>query len=117
RCRPQWRPVLRAGVASPGGSPRAAGLDARALSEVGGDTFAADKLASGAIIGWFDGPMEFGPRALGGRSILADPRREEVRDIVNARIKHREPFRPFAPAMCEDDVGEYFEVARPIPWM
>ncbi len=61
--------------------------------------------------------MEFGPRALGGRSILADPRREDVRDVVNARIKHREPFRPFAPAVLEERAAELFEEARAVPWM
>jgi carbamoyltransferase len=61
--------------------------------------------------------MEFGPRALGHRSILADPRRAETRDVVNARIKHREPFRPFAPAILEERVADFFEDARPVPWM
>jgi carbamoyltransferase len=96
---------------------RAAGLEARPLAELGGDAFVARKIADGAIVGWFDGATEFGPRALGGRSILADPRRESTRDAVNARIKHREPFRPFAPAIPEEDVPDFFEVARPVPWM
>ena len=96
---------------------RDAGLVARPIAEIGGDTGVADAIASGAIVGWFDGRMEFGPRALGGRSILADPRDAEVRDVVNARIKHREPFRPFAPALLEERVADFFEDARPVPWM
>jgi carbamoyltransferase len=96
---------------------RAHDLPARPLAEVGGDARVAEALAGGAIVGWFDGRMEFGPRALGSRSILADPRRAETRDVVNARIKHREPFRPFAPAILAERVGDYFEPARAVPWM
>jgi carbamoyltransferase len=61
--------------------------------------------------------MEFGPRALGNRSILADPRRPEMKDILNARIKHREPFRPFAPAILEEATGEWFDDDYPSPFM
>jgi carbamoyltransferase len=93
------------------------GLSARPLDPAGGDAAVADALAGGAIVGWLDGRMEFGPRALGGRSILADPRRTEVRDVVNARIKRREPFRPFAPAMLEERAADYFEGFHPVPWM
>jgi carbamoyltransferase len=96
---------------------RAAGLAPRPLAELGGDAYVAAALAQGAIVGFFDGRMEFGPRALGARSILADPRRAETRDVVNARIKHREPFRPFAPAILEERAGDYFEGARPVPYM
>ncbi len=96
---------------------RAAGLTARPLAELGGDGFVAGAIAGGAVVGWFDGAMEFGPRALGGRSILADPRRAEVRDVVNARIKHREPFRPFAPAILEERVAELCDAPHPVPWM
>src|SRR5207249_3033192 len=71
----------------------------------------------GKIIGWFQGRMEFGPRALGNRSILADPRRPETKDLLNARIKHREPFRPFAPSVLEECVGEWFEDSYPSPFM
>jgi carbamoyltransferase len=94
-----------------------AGLTARPLESLGGDAFVANAIAEGAIVGWFDGGTEFGPRALGGRSILADPRRAEMRDIVNARIKHREAFRPFAPAIAEENVGDFFDDVRPVPWM
>lgn len=78
---------------------------------------AADLLANGKIVGWFQGRMEFGPRALGNRSILADPRQPEMRDVLNLRIKHRESFRPFAPAILEEYVDEYFENAFASPFM
>jgi carbamoyltransferase len=78
---------------------------------------AAELLASGKIVGWFQGRMEFGPRALGNRSILADPRQEEIKDILNRRIKHRESFRPFAPSVLEECVDEYFEDAVESPFM
>ncbi len=70
----------------------------------------AKRLASGAIVGWFQGAMEFGPRALGHRSILADPRDAEMRDRVNAVIKHRESFRPFAPAVLRERLADFFAV-------
>ena len=78
---------------------------------------AARDIADGLVVGWFQGRMEFGPRALGNRSILADPRRIEMKDILNARIKKREPFRPFAPSMLEERVGDYFEQTHPSPAM
>lgn len=70
----------------------------------------AQDLADGKVVGWFQGRMEFGPRALGSRSILADPRRAEMREILNERIKHRETFRPFAPAIPEEKAHEYFDM-------
>ena len=79
--------------------------------------FAASEIAAGNIVGWFQGRMEWGPRALGNRSILADPRRCEMRDILNSKIKRREPFRPFAPSILEERAGEYFEYSRPSPFM
>ena len=79
------------------------------------DTAAA--LAAGEIVGWFQGRSEWGPRALGNRSILADPRRAEMKDVLNARIKRREPFRPFAPSILEERVGDYFEQSYPDPFM
>lgn len=78
---------------------------------------AAELIAEGKIIGWFQGKMEAGARALGNRSILADPRRAEMKDIVNKQVKHREPFRPFAPAILEERVSEYFEDSIPVPFM
>jgi len=77
----------------------------------------AEDIATGKIIGWFQGRMEWGPRALGNRSILADPRRADMKDILNKRIKHRESFRPFAPSITQEDAGEYFEHSHPSPFM
>src|SRR6185369_104359 len=78
---------------------------------------AAQDIADGLVVGWFQGRMEFGPRALGNRSIVADPRRAEMKDILNDRIKKREPFRPFAPSILEERVGDYFEQTHPAPTM
>jgi carbamoyltransferase len=78
---------------------------------------AADLLASGKIVGWFQDRMEFGPRALGNRSILADPRHEAIKDVLNRRIKHRESFRPFAPSVMEEYMDEYFEDSFESPFM
>lgn len=78
---------------------------------------AALEIARGSVVGWFQGRMEFGPRALGNRSILVDPRRAEMKDILNERIKRREPFRPFAPSILAERVGDYFEQTHPSPTM
>jgi len=78
---------------------------------------AASDIAGGAVVGWFQGRMEFGPRALGNRSILVDPRRADMKDILNARIKKREPFRPFAPSIMSEHVADYFEQTHPAPAM
>jgi carbamoyltransferase len=78
---------------------------------------AAEDIAAGLVLGWFQGRMEFGPRALGNRSIVVDPRRPDMKDILNERIKKREPFRPFAPSILEERVGEYFEQTHPAPSM
>ena len=77
----------------------------------------AAALADGRIVGWFQGRMEWGPRALGNRSILADPRREDMRDILNSRIKSRESFRPFAPSILREATGEFFTTDYPDPFM
>jgi len=77
----------------------------------------ARRLAAGQVGGWFQGRMEFGPRALGNRSILADPRHPEMQKRLNLKIKYREGFRPFAPAVREEDVAEYFDLDRPSPYM
>jgi carbamoyltransferase len=77
----------------------------------------ARHIAEGKIVGWFQGAAEWGPRALGNRSILADPRRPEMKDILNRRIKHREAFRPFAPSIMEEAVPEFFEKSHPSPFM
>jgi carbamoyltransferase len=78
---------------------------------------AAELLSRSKIVGWFQGRAEVGPRALGARSILADPRREEMKDIVNAEVKHREAFRPFAPSVLDERGPEYFEGYYPNPFM
>tara|TARA_B100001540_G_scaffold29634_1_gene25548 strand:- start:196 stop:1899 length:1704 start_codon:yes stop_codon:yes gene_type:complete len=77
----------------------------------------AKLIADGNIVGWYQGKMEWGPRALGSRSILADPRKAEMKDILNEKIKHRESFRPFAPSIIEESVSEYFETDFPNPYM
>lgn len=77
----------------------------------------ATALAEGGVVGWYQGRMEFGPRALGNRSILTDPRRAEMKDVLNARIKHREAFRPFAPAVLEESTAAYFTNSYPSPFM
>jgi carbamoyltransferase len=78
---------------------------------------AARDIADGLVIGWFQGRMEFGPRALGNRSIIVDPRRPEMKDILNDRIKKREPFRPFAPSVLEECTADYFQQSHPAPTM
>src|SRR5579862_6354289 len=77
----------------------------------------AREIAAGKVVGWFQGRAEWGPRALGSRSIVADPRRAEMKDVLNQRIKHREMFRPFAPSILEEATGEYFERTHPSPFM
>lgn len=77
----------------------------------------AGRIADGEVLGWFQGRMEFGPRALGNRSILSDPRRADMRDVINAKIKLRESFRPFAPSVLRESMGEWFEVDDDVPFM
>ncbi len=77
----------------------------------------AARLAAGEVGGWFQGRMEFGPRALGNRSIIGDPRNPEMQKRLNLKIKFREGFRPFAPSVLEEDVSSYFELDRPSPYM
>jgi carbamoyltransferase len=93
------------------------GLTFRELSDAEVTQAAAQSIAEGKILGWFQGRAEFGPRALGNRSIVVDPRRPDMKDILNARIKKREPFRPFAPSILVERVGEYFEQTHPSPTM
>ncbi|HEX2613734.1 MAG TPA: carbamoyltransferase, partial [Fibrobacteria bacterium] len=76
---------------------------------------AARLIAEGKVVGWFQGRMEWGPRALGGRSILANPCDPAMRDTLNLKVKHREAFRPFAPSVCAEDAATYFECDVPIP--
>lgn len=77
----------------------------------------AELLSKSKIVGWFQDRMEIGPRALGNRSILADPRKAEMKDIINNRVKHREPFRPFAPSMLEEEMKNYLKDPYPSPFM
>lgn len=94
-----------------------AGLAYRYLNDEDLISKTASLLAEGKIIGWFQGRLEFGPRALGNRSILADPRRAEMRDRINETVKHREDFRPFAPAVLLEASDDYFESLPPSPFM
>ena len=112
---PQYSPAeMRKAVdlAVASGDAQVAEFDEAALVEA-----TARHIAAGKIVGWFQGAAEWGPRALGNRSILADPRRAEMKEILNRRIKHREIFRPFAPSIVEEAVGEFFENAHPSPFM
>ena len=77
----------------------------------------ASLIAAGNVVGWYQGRMEWGARALGNRSILADPRRSDVRELINTKIKFRERFRPFAPSIAEEALHEFFEEAAPDPFM
>lgn len=100
----------------------AAWLDSQALPyEALPEAVLMDKLAGlldgGAVVGWFQGRMEFGPRALGGRSILGDARSQVMQSQMNLKIKYRESFRPFAPAVLAECAGEWFELDRPSPYM
>ncbi len=80
-------------------------------------TQTAKEIADGNVVGWFQGEMEWGPRALGNRSIVADPRRSDMKDVLNARIKRRESFRPFAPSVLEEHTSNFFEQDYPAPAM
>ena len=77
----------------------------------------AERIAEGRVVGWFQGRMEWGPRALGNRSILGDPRRADMKDILNRKIKRRESYRPFAPSILRDEVGDWFETDDDVPFM
>jgi carbamoyltransferase len=94
-----------------------AGLVYDRLSEVDLVARVAQDLASDKIVGWFQGRFEIGPRALGNRSILASPLNKDVKEMMNARIKFREPFRPFAPAVLAEHAAEYFEIREGDPYM
>jgi carbamoyltransferase len=96
---------------------RAAGLAFETLDTEGLVDRTSSLLIEGKVAGWFQGRMEFGARALGNRTLLADPRRSDMRDIINLRIKFREKFRPFAPSILEEHVGEWFEIDEPTPYM
>ncbi|OGS12235.1 MAG: hypothetical protein A2234_02745, partial [Elusimicrobia bacterium RIFOXYA2_FULL_58_8] len=95
----------------------AAGLKAARLSDEELFARTADLVAGGLVTGWFQGRMEFGPRALGNRSILGDPRNPTMPLLLNSRVKHREHFRPYAPAVLAEQAGEYFAMSAPSPFM
>jgi carbamoyltransferase len=95
----------------------AAGAEIFELSEDEVVRATAERIAAGDILGWFQGRAEWGPRALGNRSILADPRSPHMKETLNARIKHREMFRPFAPSILAEHAAEYFERSNPSPFM
>ncbi len=96
---------------------RAAGLPYERLPEADLIARVARNLAEDRIVGWFQGRFEIGPRALGNRSILASPLTRSIKETINARIKYREPFRPFAPAVLAEHQAEYFEIDQPDPFM
>ena len=95
----------------------AAGLIVERLEETPLCEKVAGELAGGRLVFWFQGRMEWGPRALGNRSLLADPRRDDMRALINMKVKLREPFRPFAPSVLEERASEYFELSEPSPFM
>jgi len=77
----------------------------------------SERIEAGLVLGWFQGRMEWGPRALGNRSIVVDPRRSDMKEILNAKIKRRESFRPFAPSVLREAVPEFFEMDAEVPFM
>ena len=79
--------------------------------------FTAESIAQNKAIGWFQGCMEFGPRALGSRSILADPRSDKIQKLLNLKVKFRESFRPFAPSVLREDVNDWFDLDYDSPYM
>ena len=120
--RPLQRQVLQTALLGPeyteaeiDAAIRAGHLQAEAVEDPAGR--AAELLSQGKVVAWFQGRMEFGQRALGGRSILADPRRAEMKEIINAKVKFREPFRPFAPSVLEERANDFFHADRPAPFM
>ncbi|MDD5561006.1 MAG: carbamoyltransferase [Candidatus Omnitrophica bacterium] len=92
-------------------------IDYRELDELRLIKYVARRISEGKIIGWFQGRMEFGPRALGNRSILADPRNPNMKELLNAKVKNREPFRPYAPAVLEERAADFFKAKQFSPFM
>jgi carbamoyltransferase len=120
--RPLQRQVLQTAMLGPeyteaeiDAAFRAGHLQAETVEDPAGS--AAELLSQGKVVAWFQGRMEFGQRALGARSILADPRRAEMKEIINAKVKFREPFRPFAPSVLEERANDFFHCDRPAPFM
>ncbi len=118
-----WGPAFSARAVNRLIAERAIDLAAAecSISEIGDDDglcrLTAQSISEGKVVGWFQGRMEWGPRALGNRSILCDPRRADMKDILNAKIKRRESFRPFAPSVLEEAVPEWFEENDAVPFM
>lgn len=96
---------------------RRAGLQSRRFTDEELCDRVAQELSNGKLVFWFQGRMEWGPRALGNRSLLADPRREDIRALINAKVKQRELFRPFAPSVPAEEAGVYFDLPAPSPFM
>jgi carbamoyltransferase len=109
---------LRALVAAKASELSAAGCT---VEEIGDEAALCSRTAAaaaaGRVVGWFQGRMEWGPRALGNRSIVCDPRRADMKEILNAKIKRRESFRPFAPSIVREAVGDWFETDYDVPFM
>lgn len=93
------------------------GFEINKLSDADLFTETAKDIAAGNVVGWFQGAMEWGPRALGNRSIVAHPGHPKMKEVLNARIKQREPFRPFAPSIKADRLSDYFDATHPAPFM
>jgi carbamoyltransferase len=118
-----WGPAFDDAATRQAVAARAADLDRLACTrrEIDDEDelcrWTAGRIAEGKVVGWFQGRMEWGARALGNRSIVADPRRADMREIINTKIKFREKFRPFAPSVLEEALDEYFVGAVPDPFM
>jgi carbamoyltransferase len=93
------------------------GIQYRRLSDDELYDVVTDKLIEPGVVGWYNGRAEFGPRALGARSILADPRNSKAKDLLNLKIKRRESFRPFAPSILKEYTADYFVKSDPVPFM
>jgi carbamoyltransferase len=115
-----WGPEYAQGEIRRSVDANGLGMNGCAIEELNEDELmqrTATIVADGKILGWFQGRAEWGPRALGNRSIVADPRRAEMKETLNQRIKHREIFRPFAPSILAEKTGEWFEKSHPSPFM
>ncbi len=119
---PEVRRAIAAGIPGSNGADGVFGADGEFEISAAPDSAALCKttaaaIARGEVVGWYQGRAEWGPRALGNRSILGDPRRADMKDLLNLKIKRRESFRPFAPSILEERVGEWFTCAYPDPFM
>jgi carbamoyltransferase len=118
-----WGPEFRNGSNHAALNERRAELEAQrcVVQDIADEAelcrWTAERIAQGDVVGWFQGRMEWGARALGNRSIVADPRRADMREIINTKIKFREKFRPFAPSVLEEALDEYFVDGRQDPFM